>query len=75
MLTSEEVMQLQDELQLKPEDDWLRLLYRWEAAAGLTRACGTHAICCPDWGSQHLRATLLRVLVSCSGLTCQLLVN
>eukprot|EP00891_Asterochloris_glomerata_P009640 jgi/Astpho2/9640/e_gw1.00146.47.1_t len=28
MLTSEEVMQLQDELQLKPEDDWLRLLYR-----------------------------------------------
>ena len=34
MLTSEEVMQLQDELQLKTEDEWLRLLYRWEAAAG-----------------------------------------
>ena len=34
MLTSEEVMQLQDELQLKPEDEWLRLLYRWDAAAG-----------------------------------------
>ena len=34
MLTSEEVRQLQDELQLRPEDEWLRLLYRWEGAAG-----------------------------------------
>ena len=41
MLTSEEVMQLQDELQLKPEDEWLRLLYRLEAAAGC------------DWGMLH----------------------
>ena len=72
MLTSEEVMQLQDELQLKLEDEWLRLLYRLEAAAGCDWGMWHTCHPCPHWRqSASMLATLPGVLVAYSELKCE----